>query len=158
EAVKAANIPNLRRLMQRGAWSLSARGVLPTLSSPNWESVITGAGTEQHGITSNGYLRRMVEFAPSCQGPDGKYPTIFQALRDQYPESGIAVFHDWNGFADLVEKRAPDVMRHESGAARTTAAAMAYWKEYLPAMLFIHLDNVDHAGHASGWGTKDYYE
>jgi predicted AlkP superfamily pyrophosphatase or phosphodiesterase len=157
EGVRAANMPNLRALMERGAWSLEARGVLPTLSSPNWESIITGASVEQHGITSNGYLRKMVEFAPACRGVDGKYPTIFQAMRDQYPDSGIAVFHDWGGFADLVEKHAPDVMRHESGAARTTAAAAEYWKEHLPALLFIHLDNVDHAGHASGWASRDYH-
>src|SRR5215831_7664601 len=95
EGVQASNVPNLRGLMQRGAWSLEARAVLPTLSSPNWASMLTGAGTEQHGITSNGYLRKMVEFQPACQGPEGKYPTIFQALRDQYPDSGIGVFHDW---------------------------------------------------------------
>jgi Type I phosphodiesterase / nucleotide pyrophosphatase len=158
DGVNTANMPNLRRLMQRAAWSLAARAVLPTLSSPNWESIITGAGVEQHGITSNGYLRHLVEFQPSCQGPDGKYPTIFRTLRDQYPEAGIAIFHDWGGFADLVEERAPDVMRHVGGAARTTAAAVAYWKERLPALLFIHLDSVDHAGHASGWGSKEYYK
>jgi len=156
EAVNPGDMPVLQELMQHSAWSLTERGVIPTLSSPNWESMITGAGTEQHGITSNGYFRSMVEFAPVCKGPDGKYPTIFQALRDQFPESGIAVFHDWGGFADLVEPHAPDVMRHVGGAARTTAIAMAYWKEHVPALLFIHLDNVDHAGHEAGWGSKEY--
>jgi len=38
--------------MREGAWTLHARGVMPTVSSPNWASMIMGAGPEQHGVTS----------------------------------------------------------------------------------------------------------
>jgi len=158
DAVATAHVPRLRELMARGAWTLEARGVMPTLSSPNWKSAISGAGPEQHGITSNGWFRRMVEFQPSCLGEDGKFPTIFGVLRAEDPASRIAVFHDWPGFSKLVEKEAPDIMRHQSGAARTTEAALAYWRQNRPALMFIHLDNVDHAGHAHGWYAKEYYQ
>ena len=47
------NAPVMRRLMREGAWTLHARGVMPTSSSPNWASMIMGAGPEQHGMTSN---------------------------------------------------------------------------------------------------------
>ncbi len=156
EGVAKGKVPNLRRLMDRSAWTLSARGVLPTLSSPNWESMITGAGTAQHGITSNGIVRNMVEFKPICQGTDGKFPTIFDALHKQHPKSRIAIFHDWPGFADLVAKDSTDILQHETGNKRTTEAAINYWKNEKPELLFIHLDNVDHAGHAFGWGTREY--
>jgi len=158
DGVKTANVPRLRGLMARAAWTLEARGVMPTLSSPNWASAIDGAAPEQHGITSNGWLRHMVEFQPICRGADGKFPTIFGLLRSAEPASKIAVFHDWRGFADLLEKQAPDVMRHENGPAKTTAAAIAYWKENRPALTFIHLDNVDHEGHAHGWYSPEYYK
>src|ERR1039458_1145265 len=59
DGIVTAGGPALRELMARGAWSLEARGVMPALSSPNWMSMITAAGPEQHGITSNGYLKRM---------------------------------------------------------------------------------------------------
>jgi predicted AlkP superfamily pyrophosphatase or phosphodiesterase len=157
DGVSTAHMPRLRDLMARSAWTLEARGVLPTLSSPNWASAINGASPAQHGITSNGWFRHMVEFQPVCRGEDGKFPTIFGVLRTDYPTSKIAVFHDWAGFSELLEKRAPDVMRHERGPARTTAAAIAYWRENHPALTFIHLDNVDHAGHAHGWYSKEYY-
>lgn len=155
--VTTAHVPRLRELMSRSAWTLEARGVMPTLSSPNWASVINGAAPEQHGITSNGWLRHKVEFQPVCRGEDGKFPTIFGVLRAEYPASRIAVFHDWRGFSDLLEKHAPDVMRHEAGPARTTKAAIEYWKRNRPALMFVHLDNVDHAGHAHGWFSKEYY-
>jgi len=158
DGVSTARVPRLKDLISRSAWTLEARGVMPTLSSPNWASAINGAGPEQHGITSNGWLRHLVEFQPSCSGEDGKFPTIFGVLRSQSPASRIAVFHDWRGFADLLEQRAPDVMRHEPGAARTTEAAIGYWKESRPALMFVHLDNVDHAGHSHGWYSNDYYK
>jgi Type I phosphodiesterase / nucleotide pyrophosphatase len=157
DAVETASTPRLHELMARAAWTLEARGVMPTLSSPNWESVIGGAPPEQHGITSNGYFRPLVEFAPACRDAEGRFPTIFGLLRDQQPASRTGVFHEWGGFANLVERRAPDVMRHESTSARTLAAALEYWKERHPSLLFIHLDGADHAGHQTGWFSANYY-
>jgi hypothetical protein len=104
-------------------------GRLPTLSSPNWESIIGGAPPELHGITSNGYLRHMVEFEPVCQDRDGKFPTIFGVLRQQQPHSRIAIFHDWRGFADLVERRAPHRRSRKRHAARPLGAAVNRYAE-----------------------------
>jgi predicted AlkP superfamily pyrophosphatase or phosphodiesterase len=158
DGVVSAHTPRMHLLMARAAWTLTARAVMPTLSSPNWESIITGSAPEQHGITSNGYFRKMVEFEPVCRDSEGKFPTIFELLRTADPGARIAVFHDWAGFADLLEKDVPDVLRHEHGAAKTTAAAIAYWRENQPDLMFIHLDNVDHAGHAKGWSSPAYYQ
>ena len=157
DGVVTAGGPALRELMARGAWSLEARGVMPTLSSPNWMSMITASGPEQHGITSNGYLKRMQEIEPACRDAAGGFPNIFGALRAQRPSSRIAIFHDWLGFANLVERNVPDVMEHQRGPERTAQAAIEYWKRYRPQLLFIHLDNVDHAGHHSGWSSREYY-
>lgn len=157
EAVATAKTPRIHELMSRGAWTMEARGVMPTLSSPNWASMITGAGPEQHGITSNGVLlQKMVTLPAVCRDAEGMFPTMFEVLRMQMPASHIAIFHDWPGFADLVEKHAPNVMQHERGADRTTKAAIEYWKENRPELMFVHLDNVDHAGHEYAWGSKEY--
>jgi Type I phosphodiesterase / nucleotide pyrophosphatase len=157
DAVENTPTPRLHELMARAAWTLDARGVMPTLSSPNWESVIGGAPPEQHGITSNGYFRPLVEFPPACRDIEGKFPTIFGVLRDQKPASRIAVFHEWGGFANLLERRGPDVIKHESSSAHTMGAALEYWKERHPNLLFIHLDGADHAGHQTGWFSANYY-
>jgi arylsulfatase A-like enzyme len=157
DGVSKAHVPRLKELMEHSAWTLSARAVLPTLSSPSWESIITGAGTEQHGIISNGHLRKLVEFEPACRDERGMFPTIFGLLRAAQPSAKIAVFHDWESFADLLEKSAPDVLQHEHGPEKTTAAAIHYWRENHPALLFIHLDNVDHTGHDYSWTSSEYY-
>jgi len=81
DGVSKAQSPRLHELIARGAWTLEARGVMPTLSSPNWESAIGGAPPEQHGITSNGHLRRLVEFEPACHGAEGKFPHLWRIAR-----------------------------------------------------------------------------
>jgi predicted AlkP superfamily pyrophosphatase or phosphodiesterase len=158
DTVSTAPVPRLRGLILRSAWTLEARGVMPTLSSPNWASAINGAAPEQHGTTSNGWLLHKVELQSTCRAEDGKFPTIFGLLRSGYPASRIAVFQDWPGFSDLLENQVPDILRHEPGAARTTEAAIRYWKENRPALMFIHLDNVVHAGHSHGWYSKVYFK
>jgi predicted AlkP superfamily pyrophosphatase or phosphodiesterase len=157
DGVTQAKTPRLHELMARGAWTLEARGVMPTLSAPNWASMITGAGPEQHGITSNGVLlQKMVTLPAVCRDEDGMFPTMFEVLRMQHPASRIAIFHDWPGFSDLVEKHAPTVMQHERGAEKTTRTAIEYWKENRPELMFVHLDNVDHTGHEYSWGSREY--
>lgn len=118
DGVNRANTPHLHQMMQESAWTLEARGVMPTLSSPNWASMIDGAGPEQHGITSNGYLKPMRELQPVCRDEAGMFPTIFHVIRQEQPTAGLAIFHDWAGFANLVEKTAPDVLQHVHGAKR----------------------------------------
>jgi len=156
EGVNRSHTPRLHAWMRESAWTLEARGVMPTLSSPNWASMIDGAGPEQHGITSNGYLKPMVEFEPVCRDEAGMFPTIFQVLHHERPTAGAAVFHDWAGFANLVERSAVDVMQHEHGPVKTVEAALRYWREKQPALMFLHLDNVDHAGHSYGWLSREY--
>ena len=155
-AMKDAKAPNLRALMASGSWTLKARGVMPTVSSPNWASLIMGAGPEQHGITSNEWQPDKFDFPPSCTGMASTFPTIFGLLRQQRPNAHIAVIHDWQDFARMVEKGAPNHSRHVKGSPAATDAAIAYWKKHQPDLLFLHLDDVDHAGHDHGWWGPEY--
>jgi predicted AlkP superfamily pyrophosphatase or phosphodiesterase len=158
DGIRKAATPNLHRLMKTGASTLHARGVMPTVSSPNWASMIMGAGPEQHGVTSNDWEPNKFTIPPTAVGPGGIFPTIFGLLRSQRPSARIACFHDWDGFARLFERKAADVVEHPKGPVLTTERAVAYIKEKKPQFTFIHLDHVDHAGHTHGHGTPEYYE
>jgi predicted AlkP superfamily pyrophosphatase or phosphodiesterase len=145
----------LKRLMTAGAWTLKARAVIPTVSSPNWASIISGAGPAQHGVTSNEWRADRYDVEPVC-AVEGRFPTIFGELRRQRPRARIAVIHDWDGFGRLVEPRAADALTHVKGSERAAEAAIAEWRANKPALLFLHLDDVDHAGHDHGWGSAAY--
>src|SRR5688572_1805288 len=108
DGLRKGRVPNVSRLMRAGAWTFQARGVMPTSSSPNWASMIMGAGPEQHGVTSNDWQPDKFEIAPICQGAKGLFPTIFGQLRQQRPGFVQGCFHDWDGFGRLFEREAVD--------------------------------------------------
>jgi len=155
-AFQSSDTPVMRRLMQEGSYTLHARGVMPTSSSPNWASMIMGAGPEQHGVTSNDWETDKFEIAPTGVGSGGIFPTIFGILREQKPRSVIACFHDWDGFGRLFERNAPNIIQDSDGPLHAVESAVAYLKLKKPNFTFIHLDHVDHAGHSFGWGSPEY--
>jgi predicted AlkP superfamily pyrophosphatase or phosphodiesterase len=157
DGVLHAEAPNLKRLREQGAWTFHARGVMPTSSSPNWASMIMGAGPEQHGVTSNDWETNKFDIAPTVKGPGGIFPTIFSVLREQKPGCTLAVFHDWDGFGRLVERPMVDVVEHQPGPTNTIRRAVEFLQSRKPVLTFIQLDHVDHAGHESGHGTAEYY-
>lgn len=47
--IEAGELPNLQRLMQRGAWG-KLRTTLPPISSSSWSSFVTGVNPGKHGL------------------------------------------------------------------------------------------------------------
>lgn len=158
DGIKKAATPVLDNLIENGAHTFSARAVLPTSSSTNWATMMMGAGPEQHGITSNGWKRNNFVLPPVVVTEEGYFPTIFTLFKDQKPEAIIGAVYDWGAFGRLFEKSDVDFDidgNHEDG---TTKDAIKILKEKKPSFTFIHLDHVDHAGHAKGHGTPAYYK
>lgn len=157
DGVRKADSPVMKRLMREGAYTLHARGVMPTSSSPNWASMIMGAGPEQHGVTSNDWETNKFEIEPIARGLGPMFPTIFGELRQQRPDAKIACFHDWDGFGRLFERQAANRIEDSDGPTNAVVHAIEYLKQEKPTFTFIHLDHVDHAGHQDGHGTPAYY-
>lgn len=158
DGIQKAKTPTLDSMIQNGASTMRARAVLPSSSSPNWASMIMGADTEQHGVTSNGWEKFDHRLPPVVATKDGTFPTIFTLFKDQQPEAHVGAIYDWDGFGRLFEKTDVDFDidgDHEEG---TTKDAVAYIKKHSPKFTFVHLDHVDHAGHSAGHGTPEYYQ
>lgn len=157
DGVLKSESPVMKRMMHEGAFTLRARGVMPTSSSPNWASMIMGAGPEQHGVTSNDWKPDKFNIPPTVKGPGGIFPTIFSVLREQKPQAVVGVFHDWGDYGRLFERNMVDVIENPKGPTNTVERAVAFIKTRHPTFTFIHLDHVDHAGHEIGHGTDAYY-
>jgi predicted AlkP superfamily pyrophosphatase or phosphodiesterase len=157
-AFDKAQMPNLKAMMSRGAYTLKARGVLPTVSSPNWGSILMGAGPEQHGVTSNEWQRDKFEIEPSCKGPEGIYPNVFGVLKAAKPKLHLAAIYDWDGFGRLFDRSAAAHAVHVLKSEETAKSAIEYWNTKKPDFLFVHLDDVDHAGHEHAWESAKYFE
>jgi len=156
EGLRAAHAATIHALIDSGASTLAARGVMPTVSSPNWASMISGAGPEQHGVTSNDWEPARHDIDPVATDGAGIFPTMFGAVRRRMPDAAIGILHEWDGFARLVEPGAATVVRHEADADRTADAAASFIRDRKPLLTVVHLDLVDHAGHDIGWLTPEY--
>lgn len=155
-AFEKATTPTMRKLMEQGAYTLKARAVMPTSSSPNWASMIMGAGPEQHGVTSNDWQPDKFDIAPQAVGTGGIFPTIFGVMRGQRPDSKIIALYDWKDFGRLLETNAPNITLHVKDAIETAQKAVSLIKEMKPDFMFVHFDGVDHAGHGFGWKGPQY--
>ena len=155
EGIRRAGTPNLDRLKATGSWTFHARGVIPTLSSPNWASMISGAGPERHGVTSNDWQPDRPDVPPVATGIDRIFPTIVGEPRRARADAAIGVFHDWDGFGRLVERGAATIVEHDNGPSLTVERARAFLARR-PTLLLVHLDHVDHAGHDHGWLSPQY--
>ncbi len=158
DGIANAETPAMDQLVATGASTMAARAVLPTSSSPNWASMIMGAGPIHHGVTSNGWELDKHELAPVAVGSGDRFPTIFYILRQQRKDAVQACFYDWSGFGRLFYQPDLNVAEDTAGPKVTTERACEYILANKPTFTFIHLDHVDHAGHESGHGTKEYYE
>jgi predicted AlkP superfamily pyrophosphatase or phosphodiesterase len=152
------NAPTLHKLMREGSWTLHDRGVMPTSSSPNWASMIMGAGPEQHGVTSNDWETNKFDIAPVAVGSGGIFPTIYGVIREQKPKAVITCVHDWDGYGRLIEPGVPDVLENVKGSPATAQRAIEVIRERKPTFMFIHFDDVDHAGHTFGWKSPEYFQ
>src|SRR5262245_55285024 len=112
DGIRQAEAPALRELMAAGAYTLKARGVIPTVSSPNWASMLMAAGPDRHGITTNDWQPDRFEIPPSATGVGAIFPTIVGELRRARPGASIGVFHEWDGFSRLVERDAATIAVH----------------------------------------------
>ena len=157
DGIKKASTPNMDKMMAEGAYTLRARGILPTVSSPNWASMIMGVGPEAHGITANEWGREEFNLPPNVTGPTGEFPTIFQVINKQRPAAQIGAIYNWDGFGRLFEKSAVDYDTTINSGKGTMAEAIRYFKTQKPEFLFIHLDDCDHTGHTLGHGSAAYY-
>jgi hypothetical protein len=157
--IEAAQTPNIHAMMKEGSWSFHARAVFPTVSSPNWASMIMGAPVEMTGVLSNEWQPVGAAIRPACEDAPGIFPTIFSMEHQQHAAARMGIFTDWPDFVRLVEPGIVDpVYQTDENEDQAFEHAVDYFKTQKPEFLFLHLDHVDNAGHKYGWGSHEYIE
>lgn len=147
--------------MDRGAWTLKKRSVLPSSSAINWASIFMGVGTEGHGYTQWG--SRSPEIPSIALSKNGIFPTIFTILREQKPEAETGLIYEWPGIAFLTDTLSISFHKNvpvgkDNDSSPITAEAVRYIKEAKPLLLAVTYDNPDHVGHTAGHDTPEIYE
>ena len=150
-----ADMPNVKKLMENGSYTLKKRSTLPSSSAINWASMFMGAGPELHGYTEWG--SKTPELPSRELNKNGIFPTIFQVLRDAQPNAEIGCIYEWEGIKYLVDTlslnyqaRAFDCNKYPEKLGNM---AVSYIKEKQPTLFAICFDSPDPTGHAEGHDT-----
>ena len=154
-----ADMPNVKKLMSEGAYTLKKRSALPSSSAINWAPMFMGAGPELHGYTQWG--SKTPELPSRELNQHGIFPTIFQLLRDNQPKAEIGCLYEWDGIKYLVDSLSLDFNYHVPDYQKTPQdlcqQTVKYIKEKQPTLVAVCFDNPDHVGHADGHDTPAYY-
>lgn len=156
--LQEASTPHFDEYIKNGAYSFNARNVLPTSSSPNWETMLTGSGVAQTGVTSNDWRFDNYNLPPVVTTENGRYPDIFYAIKRSNRALKTSAIYHWSGFANLYDKTNVDLDFDCENENETALKASEIIQSEKPAFLFIQLDHVDHAGHEYGHMTAEYFK
>jgi len=147
--------PNLKSLIERGSvtWNAYAGGNLgtptqqPTISGAGWSSILTGTWTNKHGVTDNTFAGRNYT----------TYPHFFSRIHSTHPNASLSSLVVWSPIDDYIVQESPNSADFRSKSANDipmTNATVARLSGANPDVVFVHFDEVDHVGHASGYGAN----
>ena len=156
DALKQAKVPNVDSLIKRGASTMKAQTVTPSLTLPAVTSMLAGLTVEQHGVDWNeyepmrGYLKvpTLFEIASFNGSKWGamfitKEKLLYLAKPDRRLILQVCSVNEQGCHAQKVAADVITVYRQASDSTK-------------PALFLIHLPDADLAGHAKGWMSKPY--
>ena len=154
-----ADTPVLDMLRDEGSWTFNAHagGEVGTISQqatssgPGWTSILTGVWKDKHGVSDNSFEGYNWE----------EYPHIFKRIKEQAPNAYLSSISQWHPINDQILSKAEgswDYMLNAPGNGDAVAAsAIEHITSKDPDFLFLHFDDVDHAGHTHGYETDEVH-
>ena len=145
DVLKESFAPNLRSLMAKGSYTLSALTTETVKTLPSHVSMLTGVTPEKHGVLWNDAFHGYPKVPTLMEVVKRARPGLTTALVAGKPKfrtflrSGV----DWSFVPEAADVTDADVARQAAFLVR----------EHQPNLLFVHLPNVDQVGHAVGWGS-----
>ncbi|WP_434590026.1 alkaline phosphatase family protein [Streptomyces sp. A5-4] len=152
--IKDADAPHLDALMASGVTapsSIYTNPMAPTSSGPGWSTLITGVWPDKHKVVNNEFTGHNL----------AQYPDFMTRIEAAKPALSTYAVASWNPVTDTIFSSKVDTRVSTPAAeydAGTTSRAVARLKTADPDAVFVHLDNVDHAGHASGAASQAYLD
>lgn len=150
DALAAANCPNLQQLCQRGAYTLSAASVMPSVTLPCHMSIFHSVPPTRHGVVTNDWM-------PMAR----PLPGLIDHARAA--ELRCAFFHNWEPLRNLNRPGSlvysyfrDNVYTDPEGDQVIAEEAVRYINADQPDFAFVYFGTVDTAGHAYGWMSEGY--
>src|SRR5262245_13106647 len=150
DAIAAGRCPNLTALRRRGAYTLKATSVMPSVTLPCHMSIFHSVPPTRHGIVTNDWM-------PMARPLPGLVDHAKTA------ELHCAFFHNWEPLRNLNRPGSlafsyfrDNVYQGPNGDQVIAEEAARYIISDQPHFAFVYFGTVDTAGHAFGWMSEGY--
>lgn len=143
DSLLAASTPVIDALIAGGAYTDDARAQDPTLSGPNWASMLTGVTPAKHGVLDNTFV-----------GSDFvTYPHFFVHVKAVHPTAFTASIAQWSAIDTQIVSGA-DLSVGGITDEQVAQQAVDLLVNGDPTVVFLHMNDVDLAGHAFGFASN----
>ena len=146
-----ANMPTVRALLAKGAYSFWARTTAVSVTLPSHVSMLTGVKPQKHGIAWN------TDTLPFEKIVYPAKPSVMEMAHDAGYTTAMAAGK--TKFSTLAKPGTLDYCALPENDNQTNqfavAAAEKIILEHKPGLLFIHFPDVDVRGHKYGWDSKE---
>lgn len=141
DALQQANTPNLDALFQNGTYSYTSWHVGVTSSGPSWSDMLTGVWENKHGVTNNSYTNSNYN----------QYPYFVTRAKEHRPNLKAVQVTTWGPMSNNVYNDGWDSKLLVPNDADVVNAAQVQLLDPDLDVLFVHIDDVDAAGHGNGF-------
>jgi len=141
DALTAANTPNIDALMSAGVYSPDALNDDITISGPGWSDILCGVRSDKHLVVDN-------SFAGSNYVD---YPSLFNRIEGAYSGVNTVSICHWSPINDYIVGTDADVVINVGSDLEVQNTAVSQLENNDPHAMFLHFDDVDHAGHGYGF-------
>ncbi|MCP4176544.1 MAG: metalloenzyme superfamily [bacterium] len=145
DALKIAKTPVIDSLVKDGAYCFNSWTDKISDSGPCWTAMLTGVWHEKNGVTTNEYKNMKMD----------KYPHFFHYLKKFDPSIKTASIVHWGPINKILRDGDADVAKSYNSDRKVANAVAKLLKDDNPDVVFVQFDDVDHAGHAHGFTTKN---
>ncbi len=162
DSIAEAEAPHLQKLIGEGVITYQAiaggdrfgPANQATSSGPGWSSILTGGWRDKHGVANNNFTGNRFQ----------DYPHFFRRLKESEPKACLSSIVSWNPIdTDIVAPVAAFTDYRGKGIGSNYSVrdrwvcddAVRHLGSANPDVLFLHFDQVDGAGHASGFTSSN---
>ncbi|MGX1696655.1 alkaline phosphatase family protein [Microbacterium keratanolyticum] len=144
-------MPNLTSLRTNGMTAVSnlfANPMAGTISGAGWSTIATGVWPDKHNVVDNSFADPHYD----------EYPDYLTRIEAADPAASNLVVGTWGPISQQVFGPAVDLRVAGGNDAGTTQTVVDYLSAGNPDNVFVHLDEVDGAGHSVGTNGPAYAE
>ena len=125
-----------------------------TISAQNWGSILLGVSYDTHGLTNN------ICKTNERNTKEDSLGSVFRYTREQYPDAELVSFNNWTAInKGIIENDIGVTKINKDYDSLLTDTIVDYINAgNKPTLMFVQLDDVDHAAHTYGGFSDSYYQ